>query len=106
VKFDQFESPFGSISGLSLKTMASSHFLQIKYNSQSINFEYVYLIFSIRSFIIIIIIIIINNIIIINVQSSPSKFLAQQYPLLLLLFPLGEDGFHCNIALAEQTLRA
>jgi len=101
VKFDQFESPFGSISGLSLKTMASSHFLQIKYNSQSINFEYVYLIFSIRSFIIIIIII---NII--NVQSSPSKFMAQQYPLLLLLFPLGEDGFHCNIALAEQTLRA
>jgi hypothetical protein len=31
--------------------------------------------------------------------------MAQQYPLLLLLFPLGEDGFHCNIALAEQTLR-
>lgn len=31
----------------------------------------------------------------------PKIFMALQYPL---LFPFGEDEFHCNIPLAEQTL--
>jgi len=31
----------------------------------------------------------------------PKIFMALHYPL---LFPFGEDEFHCNIPLAEQTL--